>query len=102
MREKIIEEINKTNASNQLKRESINSIIEKWSISSNRTSLETGMSKIGGYPDLSKSIAYPHKNEHFFEFVCQINFNQLNIKETELPSSGLLSFFIWDDFKGIK
>lgn len=99
MREELIQEINKTSASADLKQKSIASIKKSWKISEKKNQYSSGMSRIGGYPDLSVNVEYPVSNECFFEFVCQINLEGLNTSETLLPKSGLLSFFIWDDFK---
>lgn len=57
---------------------------------------ESILSKLGGFPDLSTEINYPTKDSHYYEFVVQINLNELSA-ESILPKEGLLSFFILDD-----
>lgn len=52
-----------------------------------------GQSKIGGLPHLRKEEQYPTNERGFFEFVAQLNFEELNIESEILPNKGILSLF---------
>jgi len=57
-------------------------------------------SKNGGNPDLPKTFAWPVRNNQSLSFLMQINLEKLdtvpqNINNLNLPSSGLLSIFIY-------
>ncbi len=53
-----------------------------------------GLSKIGGKPDLRKNIEYPVNENGFYEFIAQINFEELDIGSELLPQKGILSLFV--------
>ena len=60
------------------------------------SSLTTGVSKLGGSPDLPKGMPYPVNDKSgFYEFVAQINLEETAPfdKEGLLPKKGILSFF---------
>lgn len=52
-----------------------------------------GQSKIGGLPHLRKDEEYPINEKGFFEFVAQLNFEELNIESEILPKKGILNLF---------
>ena len=52
-----------------------------------------GLSKIGGIPDLPIDVSYPTRDNKFYKFIAQLNFEELNI-DTELVKKGsFLSLF---------
>lgn len=58
-----------------------------------------GNSRIGGYPDLPPSIAWPCTDGKYLTFIAQINLDELPPHPIEyLPKEGLLYFFEgWND-----
>ena len=62
---------------------------------SNDTEMPVGASKIGGYPDLPPNYPFPKWKEVPLAFLAQINLADISDfnAASELPSSGLLSFF---------
>ena len=61
--------------------------------------LSIGASKLGGLPDLPPSIAWPRWGDNSLSFLAQINLADIVAKmnNTDLPQSGLLSFFYVPD-----
>lgn len=53
-----------------------------------------GNSRIGGKPDLPKSMEYPLTSKGFYEFIIQLNLSENKIEG--LPNNGLLSIFYGD------
>lgn len=61
--------------------------------------LPAGISKFGGLPDLPESEQWPEFKGELHTFVGQINLAELASTQVsrELPGTGLLSFFVFDD-----
>jgi uncharacterized protein YwqG len=53
-----------------------------------------GQSKIGGLPHLRRDEEYPINERGFFEFVVQLNFEELNVESKILPKKGILNLFV--------
>jgi uncharacterized protein YwqG len=65
-------------------------ISEKQSVAA----LSRGHSKLGGKPDAPSDFVWPTKDEKALSFIAQINLSDLPaIEGSQLPNSGLLSFF---------
>jgi len=77
--------------------ESIKSMIQPAIevISTKSSSIELGKSKIGGTPDLPKSINWPKYGTNSMVFFAQINLKDLSNyhRQELLPKSGILYFF---------
>ena len=56
--------------------------------------INIGQSKLGGRPDLPSNIEWPkQKNGKHLVFLAQINFEELDQRELDLPDKGMLYFF---------
>ncbi|MGD9580836.1 MAG: YwqG family protein [Vampirovibrionia bacterium] len=57
--------------------------------------LDTGISKIGGQPDLPENFSWPYREKRPLSFLAQINLNDTKDLDIEklLPESGMLYFF---------
>ena len=53
-----------------------------------------GESKIGGGPDLKENSVYPTTENGFYEFVAQLNFEELEGVSQLLPQKGMISLFV--------
>jgi uncharacterized protein YwqG len=62
--------------------------------------VKLGASKVGGNPDLRSGMKYPINENGYFEFVAQINFEELRIKSELLPTKGILSLFVGSISRG--
>lgn len=51
-------------------------------------------SKIGGFPDIDSDFIWPDYNELPLTFLCQINLSETSKFNLELPSNGILYFFV--------
>jgi uncharacterized protein YwqG len=62
--------------------------------------LTLGVSKLGGLPDLPPNVTWPQFKDESLFFVGQLNLKELQPYTTEamLPSDGLLSFFVRDEY----
>jgi len=64
-----------------------------------------GNTRIGGWPDLPKSIEYPTKGNGYYNLILQLNFSELQLNLDILPEEGILYIFHGDessdDFKVI-
>jgi uncharacterized protein YwqG len=98
MRQNLITEIQNTDAEEVLKKKCIESINDRYIIeATSQKELKTGDSKFGGFPDLAYNTIYPCTSEYTYEFVCQLNLEDIDGNNL-LPKTGLISFFIGDDF----
>lgn len=60
--------------------------------------IELGRSKIGGKPDLPKSVRWPiQDNGKHLAFLAQINFSEISNIELGFPNQGMLYFFYSED-----
>lgn len=61
----------------------------------NESSLDIGISRFGGSPDLPETIRWPIWREYFVPFWCQLNLSDIAAFDVEgvLPKSGMLYFF---------
>lgn len=57
-----------------------------------------GNSRIGGMPDLPKNMEWPETvYNQYFNFLCQINLNDIAHLNFNLPKEGILYFFMGED-----
>lgn len=99
MRQDIITQINSTELSDKSKSDIINSLTDRYLIETQKTKIQIGDSKIGGYPHLPKNFEYPQEDSFFYEFVGQINLSDLTDNNIpDFPKVGIMYFFIDDDF----
>lgn len=60
---------------------------------------KTGLSRIGGGPDLAQGMDWPRDESGFYlNFLAQINLADLPERAEALPETGLLSFFTGTDY----
>lgn len=59
-----------------------------------------GNSRIGGLPDLPLEIKYPIGEDRPWEFLAQINFQEIEDENSILPKKGILYIFIKSEFEG--
>ena len=99
MKEEIVNKIQVSNLSEKFKTDLIKSLTFCYTISTKKTEIKIGDSKIGGFPHLPKSFDYPQEENFYYEFVCQINLSEIeNADINNFPKKGILYFFIYDDF----
>lgn len=55
--------------------------------------LQLGCSRFGGTPDLPSGSEWPMFGERPYRFLGQINFAEITLPESDLPTKGLLSLF---------
>ena len=55
---------------------------------------EIGNSKIGGKPDLRENSVYPINENGFYEFIAQLNFEEIKGTSELLPQQGMVSLFV--------
>ena len=51
---------------------------------------EIGNSKIGGKPDLRENSVYPINENGFYEFIAQLNFEEIKGTSELLPQQGMI------------
>jgi uncharacterized protein YwqG len=68
-------------------------------VSVNEKDLSLGQSKIGGYPDLPKTLKWPQWNNEYLSFLAQLNMSEIKHFDTDniLPARGFLYFFYCKD-----
>jgi uncharacterized protein YwqG len=91
---KLLDEIGLENLSNKIKK-MIRYSIEITTIPADENQIQIGESRIGGNPDLPKSVKWPFYDNQPLSFICQINLQECNHldKESMLPDTGILYFF---------
>lgn len=62
----------------------------------NENYTQLGNTRLGGLPDLPKTITYPHNEQGYYNLLCQINFAEL---EDTLPTQGILYIFQGDIYE---
>ncbi|CAM3271279.1 hypothetical protein SB6411_03385 [Klebsiella spallanzanii] len=66
-------------------------------ITSSTQPINPGCSKFGGAPDLPPGTLWPEHPKAYYRFIAQINFAEINVSGTDLPTKGLLSLFYAED-----
>ncbi|MEK4425329.1 YwqG family protein [Solibacillus sp. FSL K6-1523] len=64
----------------------------------NEAELQLGCSRFGGEPDLPVGSDWPTYGMNPYRFLGQINFAEIPPNEGNLPTKGLLSLFVADDY----
>lgn len=59
---------------------------------------KVGESRFGGFPDLPIDEKWPKYKNRLYRFLCQINFSEIDITESNLPKNGLLSIFFHEHY----
>lgn len=99
MKPAIIEEIVRTGLSESIQTDLVSSMTERFLLQPSRSAVQLGESKIGGYPHLPAGFEYPQEAHFVYEFVAQVNLADLaDSDQAILPPTGMLYFFIDDDF----
>lgn len=102
----IEERIDKLNIS-QFKQELMNKLKVNYRLQSliKENYQNIGNSRIGGWPDLPKSIEYPTNGNGYYNLILQLNFAELKSNLEILPEQGIIYIFHGDessdDFKVI-
>lgn len=66
-----------------------------------KVALPLGQSKLGGRPDAPQDFKWPQKDDNPLSFIAQINLSELPaIEGSQLPATGLLSFFYSNEVWG--
>jgi hypothetical protein len=80
--------------------ELLRSSIRLFSTRSEDAQIPVGATKLGGCPDLPPGVPWPHIGEGVLSFVAQFRLEDLAPLDDDhlLPDTGLLSFFIMDEF----
>jgi uncharacterized protein YwqG len=69
-----------------------------FTVSGNEDYLKIGNNRFGGMPDLPTSIVYPtfkyEKKDYKYEFIAQINCQEIAHLQDYLPQTGMLYFFL--------
>jgi uncharacterized protein YwqG len=82
-----------------IKHQIISGLTDRYTIEPYKSLINIGDSKVGGFPHLPNDIEYPQEENYYYEFVAQINLNDLVDNEiADFPQEGILYFFIDDDF----
>lgn len=72
-----------------------------WTTRADEKKIAVGATKIGGHPDLPAGTTWPRHARCPMTFIAQIDLASIaKILDSELPSRGLLSFFVIDDLDG--
>jgi uncharacterized protein YwqG len=99
MKQDLINKISRTEFSDETKTDIINSLTSRYLIDKQKTKINLGDSKIGGFPHLPIDFDYPQEDTYFYEFVGQINLSDLTENDIpNFPQKGIMYFFIDDDF----
>ncbi|MDW7691906.1 DUF1963 domain-containing protein [Flammeovirgaceae bacterium SG7u.111] len=99
MKEDVIKGIKSTELPDNIKHEVINSLTCRYLIEPRKENIQIGDSKIGGFPHLPRDYEYPQEVDYYYEFVGQLKLSDLYDNEISyLPNTGMLYFFIDDDF----
>ncbi len=99
MKQNIIDTIKSSEFLDKTKSDIISSLTDRYLIEVQKTNINLGDSKIGGYPHLPKNFEYPQEETYFYEFVGQINLSDLKNNDIpNFPKKGIIYFFIDDDF----
>lgn len=91
----------------QFKQELMNQLHVNYRLQSltNENYQSKGNTRIGGWPDLPKSIEYPTKGNGYYNLILQLNFAELKTNLDILPEIGIIYIFHGnessDDFKVI-
>lgn len=67
--------------------------IRLWAKVEEEENIPLSHSKLGGRPDLPKTISWPQYKERSLHFIAQINLEHIGLDAPELPKFGLLSFY---------
>lgn len=67
-----------------------------WSMPGKRGSVDIGVSRFGGWPDLPVDVKWPQLNSKPMSFIAQLNLSELHAFQSslDLPKKGLLLFFM--------